>query len=80
VRAEKAVLYRVRDPGKGFSFQELAHAAVANPLDSPLEHAAVREHLGLRPGGYGIFMTREMVDELIYNEAGNEVLLIKYLG
>jgi DNA-binding response OmpR family regulator len=79
VRTERAVLYRVRDPGKGFSLQQLTHAAIANPLDSPFEHAEVRERLGLRPGGFGIFMTRELVDELIYNEAGNEVLLIKYL-
>lgn len=79
VRAEKAILYRVRDPGKGFSFEKLSHAAVSNPLESPLEHAKVREELGLRPGGFGIFMTREIVDELIYNEAGNEALLIKYL-
>ena len=79
VRAEKAILYRVRDPGKGFSFEKLPHAAVSNPVDSPLDHTNVREHLGLRPGGFGIFMTRAMVDELIYNEAGNEVLLIKYL-
>jgi DNA-binding response OmpR family regulator len=79
VRTERAVLYLVRDPGKGFSFQKLAHAAVANPIDSPFEHAEIRERLGMRPGGFGIFMTRELVDELIYNEAGNEVLLIKYL-
>jgi DNA-binding response OmpR family regulator len=79
VRTERAVLYFVRDPGKGFSFQKLQHAAVANPLESPFEHAEVRERLGMRPGGFGIFMTRELVDELIYNEAGNEVLLIKYL-
>jgi CheY-like chemotaxis protein/anti-sigma regulatory factor (Ser/Thr protein kinase) len=79
VRAEKAIVYRVRDPGKGFSFDKLPHAAVSNPLNSPLEHTKVREKLGLRPGGFGIFMTREIVDELIYNEAGNEVLLIKYL-
>jgi CheY-like chemotaxis protein/anti-sigma regulatory factor (Ser/Thr protein kinase) len=79
VRTERAVLYLVRDPGKGFSFQKLSHAAVANPLDSPFEHAEIRERLGMRPGGFGIFMTRELVDELIYNETGNEVLLIKYL-
>jgi DNA-binding response OmpR family regulator len=79
VRTERAILYLIRDPGKGFSFQKLAHAAVANPLDSPFEHTEVRERLGMRPGGFGIFMTRELVDELIYNEAGNEVLLIKYL-
>ena len=80
VRAERAVLYYVRDPGKGFSFQKLKHAATSNPLDSPFAHAELREQLGIRPGGYGILMTRELVDELIYNEAGNEVLLIKYLA
>ena len=44
-----------------------------------MEHAGVREKLGMRPGGFGIMMTRQLVDDLIYNERGNEVLLIKYL-
>jgi anti-sigma regulatory factor (Ser/Thr protein kinase) len=79
VRANHALLYYVRDPGKGFSFRELQHAAVSNPLTSPIEHAEIREKQGLRPGGFGILMTRQMVDELIYSEKGNEVLLIKYL-
>src|ERR1700730_4170272 len=79
VRTKRAALYYVRDPGKGFSFDHLAHAAVSNPQDSPVEHAEVREKLGMRPGGFGIMMTRQLVDELIYNEQGNEVLLIKYL-
>ena len=79
LRMQRAVLYYVRDPGKGFSRENLAHAAVSNPSDSPFEHAEVREQLGLRPGGFGIFMTRQLVDELLYNEAGNEVLLVKYL-
>lgn len=79
VRTARAVLYYVRDPGKGFSFQKLQHAAISNPVEAPFEHTEVRERLGLRPGGFGILMTRRLVDELIYNEAGNEVLLIKYL-
>lgn len=79
VRTERAILYYVRDPGQGFSFDELTHAAVSNPIDSPFEHTEVRERLGMRPGGFGILMTRQLVDELIYSEAGNEVLLIKYL-
>jgi CheY-like chemotaxis protein/anti-sigma regulatory factor (Ser/Thr protein kinase) len=79
MRAEKAIIYQVRDPGPGFSFNVLPHAAVSNPLDSPMEHIGIRESLGLRPGGFGILLTRELVDELIYNEVGNEVLLIKYL-
>jgi hypothetical protein len=33
----------------------------------------------LRPGGFGLLMTRQLVDEMIYSQAGNEVLLIKYL-
>jgi anti-sigma regulatory factor (Ser/Thr protein kinase) len=79
IRTKRAALYYVRDPGKGFSFDHLEHAAVSNPEDSPVEHAEFREKLGMRPGGFGILMTRELVDELIYNEHGNEVLLIKYL-
>jgi anti-sigma regulatory factor (Ser/Thr protein kinase) len=38
-----------------------------------------REAQGLRPGGYGVLLARELVDELIYDEKGNDVLLIKYL-
>lgn len=79
IRTGRVVIYQVRDPGPGFSFQGLTHAAVTNPEDSPFEHAEIRERLGIRPGGFGILMTRQLVDELIYNEAGNEVLLIKYL-
>jgi len=33
----------------------------------------------MRAGGYGVLMAKELVDELIYNEKGNDVLLIKYL-
>jgi len=79
VRTKRAAMYYVRDPGKGFSFDHLEHAAVSNPADSPVEHTGIREKLGMRPGGFGILMTRELVDELIYSEHGNEVLLIKYL-
>ena len=39
------------DPGKGFSFEHLEHAAVSNPQDSPVVHAEIREKLGMRPGG-----------------------------
>jgi anti-sigma regulatory factor (Ser/Thr protein kinase) len=39
-----------------------------------------REQRGIRPGGFGILLARNLVDELLYNEKGNEVLLIKYLA
>jgi CheY-like chemotaxis protein/anti-sigma regulatory factor (Ser/Thr protein kinase) len=79
VRSQKALLYYVRDPGPGFSFAKLKHAAVSNSLESPMEHVETRQQLGMRAGGFGILMTRSLVDDLIYNEMGNEVLLIKYL-
>jgi anti-sigma regulatory factor (Ser/Thr protein kinase) len=33
----------------------------------------------LRPGGFGILLAKKLVDELIYDEKGNDVLLVKYL-
>jgi DNA-binding NarL/FixJ family response regulator len=80
VRARHLVMCRVKDPGEGFSLEEIQHAAIANPPDDPLRHHAHREEQGLRPGGFGVLLTRNLVDELIYGEKGNEVLLIKYLG
>jgi anti-sigma regulatory factor (Ser/Thr protein kinase) len=79
VRAKHALLYYVQDPGTGFSFEDLSHAASSNPDRSPEKHVSLRTAMGMRPGGFGILITRALVDELIYNDAGNEVLLIKYL-
>jgi anti-sigma regulatory factor (Ser/Thr protein kinase) len=79
LHAEKMVLYRIADPGRGFKFPGLAHAAISNPMDRPHDHAAVREEKGMRPGGFGIFLAKAMVDELLYNEAHNEVVMVKYL-
>ena len=79
VRTSRLLLYRVADPGSGFSFKDLTHAAVGQPADDPTAHMAVRDERGIRPGGFGISMTRTMADELIYNEAQNEVIFVKYL-
>jgi len=80
VRARRMVLFKVKDPGTGFSLEELKHAAIANPPDEPFRHVAEREAAGIRPGGFGILMARRLVDDLLYNEQGNEVLLIKYVN
>jgi CheY-like chemotaxis protein/anti-sigma regulatory factor (Ser/Thr protein kinase) len=78
IRLSGAILYYVRDPGEGFSLDKLAHAAVGSPPGDPTSHVAVRQAAGLRPGGFGILLTRNIADELAYNERGNEVLLVKY--
>jgi CheY-like chemotaxis protein len=79
LRARRMVMYRISDPGPGFSPEALNHAAIANPAGEPLQHTEMRDKLGLRPGGFGLLMVKAMVDELIYNEARNEVVFVKYL-
>jgi anti-sigma regulatory factor (Ser/Thr protein kinase) len=65
----------VRDTGPGFNRADLPQAAKP---EEPLAHMEVREKMGLREGGFGILMARGLVDDLQYNEKGNEVRLIKY--
>jgi anti-sigma regulatory factor (Ser/Thr protein kinase)/CheY-like chemotaxis protein len=80
VRMRRAVICRVKDPGEGFSLEELRHAALNSPPGDPFSHLAFREAQGLRPGGFGLLLAKKLVDELIYSERGNEVLLVKYVG
>jgi len=80
LRSTHILLYRIADPGPGFNFKELVHAAVGQPTGEPLAHVSVRDQLGIRPGGFGIAMIRAIADELLYNEAQNEVIFIKYLS
>jgi anti-sigma regulatory factor (Ser/Thr protein kinase)/ActR/RegA family two-component response regulator len=79
VRTVRSMVFYVRDPGAGFRRESLTHAAIANPADDPTAHIVQREAEGMRPGGYGLLLAGGTVDELIYNEIGNEVLLVKYL-
>jgi DNA-binding response OmpR family regulator len=64
----------VQDQGPGFDRTNLPHAAVP---DDPFSHLDVREKLGLRAGGFGLLICQGMVDEMNYNDAGNEVTLVK---
>lgn len=79
LRARHAVMCRVKDPGEGFAFEDIKHSAICNPPDEPLRHQAYRDASGLRAGGFGLLMTRHLVDEVIHSEQGNDVVLIKYL-
>jgi len=80
VRARHMVTCRISDPGDGFTIDEIPHAAIANPPEDPLRHQQYREKQGLRPGGFGVLLAQQLVDELIYSQDGNEVLLVKYLN
>ena len=79
IRTKRAMVFRVRDPGAGFRQESLSHAALTNPEEDPAAHIRLRDQEGMRPGGYGLLLASGTVDELIYNEIGNEAVLIKYL-
>lgn len=79
LRARHMVACRIKDPGEGFSLRENLDTAANNPPEDPLRHAKHRQEHGLRPGGYGVLLAKNLVDEVFYSEKGNEVLLIKYI-
>lgn len=79
VRTRRVAMARIKDPGDGFTLEEVRHAAIANPPDDPIAHVIKRNEEGMRPGGFGVMLAKNLVDELIYSEKGNEVLLVKYL-
>lgn len=78
IRTKRSIVYYVRDPGPGFSLDNLQHAAISHP-DSSFAHTQVREEMGIRPGGFGLLLLRNFADELMYNSKGNEAILIKHL-
>jgi CheY-like chemotaxis protein len=78
-RTKRAIVYHFRDPGAGFDRHELTHAASTNSPEEVVASAIRRAELGLRPGGFGMLIARQIADELVYNELGNEAILIKHL-
>jgi anti-sigma regulatory factor (Ser/Thr protein kinase) len=78
-RTARTIVYHFRDPGAGFDRADLICAASPDPEDA-LANAQRRAEAGLRPGGFGMLIARQVADELVYNERGNEVLMIKHLS
>ena len=76
VRTARAIVYYFKDPGPGFNPK--APGLVATE-DDPLSHLSYREAEGKRAGGFGMLLTAKLVDEVHYNERGNEVFLVKHL-
>lgn len=78
-KTQRAIVYHFRDPGEGFDRENLRHAAGSPQPEAVIASAIARAEMGLRPGGFGMLIARQVADELVYNERGNEVLLIKHL-
>ena len=77
-RTARAIVYHFRDPGNGFDKTDLGRAHLAHSSQDMFSEIQRRTALGLRPGGFGMLLAKEIVDELVYNEKGNEVILIKH--
>ena len=80
IRTGRTILYHIKDPGEGFAREDLKHAALNNPPEDPVAHVEYRNSLDMRPGGFGMLIASQLVDEVIYNQKGNEVILIKHLA
>ncbi|MGE5814301.1 MAG: ATP-binding protein [Acidobacteriota bacterium] len=78
VRTDRAIVYHFRDPGQGFRKKALPQATASPAMQDVQAAAAFREGAGMRPGGFGMLLVRNLVDEVIYNEPGNQVILVKH--
>jgi len=71
----REIVFKIEDLGVGFEPE-----AVPNPLGSPeapLHVAQDREQKGKRPGGFGVAIARNVMDQIIYNRVGNSVVMSK---
>ncbi len=68
------IVIKCQDEGEGFKVQN-----VPDPTADPVKTMQQRQEAGKRPGGYGVYLLQKLVDEVVYNEKGNSVLMIKYL-
>ncbi len=68
------IVLKVEDEGEGFkpNFDY-------DPSKDPLKHLNSRKEQGKRPGGYGVFLLRNMMDEIVYNEKGNVCVMTKII-
>lgn len=79
VRTARSCVFHIQDPGAGFRRESVVTAPLDIEEVDPVAHITQREKAGMRAGGYGLLVASGTVDELIYSEIGNEVLLIKYI-
>lgn len=68
------VVLKFEDEGEGFN-----PTSVPDPSKDPIAHLKRRQTEGKRPGGFGIFMMKRIMDEIFYNERGNICIMTKYL-
>jgi DNA-binding response OmpR family regulator len=68
------IVLKFEDEGEGFHPEK-----VPDPSLDPEQHLKNRADQGKRPGGFGIFLIQRIMDEVVYSEKGNVVLMTKFL-
>lgn len=68
------IVLEIEDEGGGFLPDSLP-----DPSVDPVAHIERRRREGKRPGGYGIFLVRKLMDEVTYSKGGRAVVMTKYL-
>ena len=79
LKSKRMVMCRVKDPGEGFSLDEVRVAEITGPLVDYAEQTRHGQDAELPVCGLGILIAQRFVDELIFSEKGTEAFLIKYL-
>ena len=72
---EDKILFKIEDEGEGFN-----PAEVPDPSADPADALRRRTESGKRSGGFGNHVVRRLMDEVLYNERGNVVVMTKYLA
>jgi anti-sigma regulatory factor (Ser/Thr protein kinase) len=65
------VIIHIRDEGPGFDPGD-----VPEPSKNPFKVMNMRKTQGKRVGGYGLFLAKKVTSELLFNNAGNGVMLV----
>lgn len=68
------IVFKFEDEGEGFKPDGLP-----DPTRDPKEHIRQRKEQGKRPGGFGVYLVQKLMDDVVYSERGNVVIMTKYL-
>lgn len=68
------IIFKFEDEGEGFKPKDLR-----DPTKDPKDHIRQRKQEGKRPGGFGVHLVQKIMDEVVYSERGNVVLMTKFL-
>lgn len=69
------LVFKIEDEGEGFDPETLR-----DPSIDPLAHIMERMKEGKRAGGYGVFIGKKLMDDMLYSESGNTVLMTKFFS